>query len=221
MNYVPDFSIVTDNWIVLLRGLWVTIQIWIPSIAIGLAGGFLLAQARLARRSWIRGTSLVYVELFRDTPVLIQLIWFYYAFPILVGVQLSPYAAALLGLTLNTSAYASEIFRGGIQSIHRGQMEGALAIGMSRAQAMRRVILPQVIKRMLPAFTNRTIEVAKMSSLASVISVHELMYQGRLLSSTYYRPFEILTAVAFIYFVLIYPGTFLAGRLEKHLARSN
>ena len=221
MNYVPDFSIVTDNWIVLLRGLWVTIQIWIPSIVIGLAGGFILAQARLARSGWLRGSSLVYVELFRDTPVLIQLIWFYYAFPILVGLQLSPYAAALLGLTLNTSAYASEIFRGGIKSIHRGQLEGALAIGMTRAQAMRRVILPQVVKRMLPAFTNRVIEVAKMSSLASVISVHELMYQGRLLSSTYYRPFEILTAVAFIYFVLIYPGTFLAGRLEKHLARSN
>lgn len=135
--------------------------------------------------------------------------------------QLTPFTAALLGLTLNTTAYSAEIFRGGINSIHRGQMEGAKAIGMTHAQAMRRVILPQVVKRMLPAFTNRTIEVAKMSSLASVISVHELMYQGRLLSSTYYRPFEILTAVAFIYFVLIYPGTFLAGRLEKRLARSS
>lgn len=221
MNYTPDFSVVTDNWIVLLRGLWVTIQIWIPSIVLGLMGGFAIAQARLSRRRWLSGTSLIYVELFRDTPVLIQLIWFYYAFPILIGVQLSPFSAALLGLALNTSAYASEIFRGGIRSIHRGQMEGAKAIGMTEGQAMRRIILPQVVKRMLPAFTNRMIEVAKMSSLASVISVHELMYQGRLLSSTYYRPFEILTAVAFIYFVLIYPGTFLAGRLEKHLARSN
>ncbi|WP_410217798.1 amino acid ABC transporter permease [Paracoccus sp. (in: a-proteobacteria)] len=221
MNYIPDFSVVTDNWIVLTRGLWVTIQIWIPSIVLGLLGGFVIAQARLSRRKWLSGVSLVYVELFRDTPVLIQLIWFFYAFPILIGVQLTPFSAALLGLTLNTTAYASEIFRGGIRSIHRGQMEGAKAIGMTEGQAMRRVILPQVIKRMLPAFTNRVIEVAKMSSLASVISVHELMYQGRLLSSTYYRPFEILTAVAFIYFVLIYPGTFLAGRLEKHLARSN
>ncbi|NIY79853.1 MAG: amino acid ABC transporter permease [Rhodobacteraceae bacterium] len=221
MNYVPDFTIVTDNWIVLLRGLWVTIQIWLPSIIMGLCFGFAIAQARLSERKWLSRSTLVYVELFRDTPVLIQLIWFYYAFPILIGMQLSPFAAAMLGLTLNTSAYASEIFRGGIKSIHRGQMEGAKAIGMTHAQAMRRVILPQVIKRMLPALTNRTIEVAKMSSLASVISVHELMYQGRLLSSTYYRPFEILTAVAFIYFILIYPGTFLAGRLEKYLARSN
>ncbi|WP_231486716.1 MULTISPECIES: amino acid ABC transporter permease [Paracoccus] len=221
MNYSPDFSVVLDNWPVLARGLWVTIQIWLPSIALGLIGGFLISQARLSSRRWLSIPSLVYVELFRDTPVLIQLIWFFYAFPILIGVQLTPFTAALLGLTLNTTAYSAEIFRGGIKSIHRGQMEGAKAIGMTHAQAMRRVILPQVVKRMLPAFTNRMIEVAKMSSLASVISVHELMYQGRLLSSTYYRPFEILTAVAFIYFVLIYPGTFLAGRLEKRLARSS
>ncbi|WP_413206203.1 amino acid ABC transporter permease [Rhodospirillum sp. A1_3_36] len=221
MPYTPDFSIVLDNWIVLFRGLLVTVEIWIPSILMGLIGGFLIAQARLSKSRWVSGPSLVYVELFRDTPVLIQLIWFYYAFPILIGTQLSPFGAALLGLTLNTSAYCAEIFRGGIRSIHKGQMEGAKAIGMTQAQAMRRVILPQVVKRMLPAFTNRTIEVAKMSSLASVISVHELMYQGRLLSATYYRPFEILTTVAFIYFVLIYPGTFLAGRLEKRFARSN
>ncbi|WOI57711.1 amino acid ABC transporter permease [Palleronia sp. LCG004] len=221
MNYEPNFSIVFDNWIVLWRGLVVTILIWLPSISLGLVGGFAISQARMSRRHWLRIPSLCYIELFRDTPVLIQLIWFYYAFPILIGVQMSPFAAALLGLTLNTSAYSAEIFRGGINSIHRGQMEGAKSIGMTRSQAMRRIILPQVAKRMLPAFTNRTIEVAKMSSLASVIQVHELMYQGRLLSSTFYRPFEILTVVAFIYFVLIYPGTFLAGRLEKRLARSN
>jgi len=221
MNYTPDFSIVTDNWIVLMRGLVVTIELWIPSVLFGLAIGFLIAQMRLSPRRLLSVPSLVYVELFRDTPVLIQLIWFYYAFPLLIGAQLSPFSAALLGLSLNTSAYCAEIFRGGIRSIHRGQMEAAKAIGMTQAQAMRRVILPQVVKRMLPAFTNRMIEVAKMSSLASVISVHELMYQGRLLSATYYRPFEILTAVAFIYFVLIYPGTFLAGRFEKRLARSN
>ncbi|WP_045392434.1 amino acid ABC transporter permease [Falsirhodobacter sp. alg1] len=221
MNYTIDFSLVTDNWIVLWRGVVVTLQLWIPAIVLGLTGGFFIAQLRLSKRRLLSAPSLVYVELFRDTPVLIQLIWFFYAFPALIGTQLSPFVAALMALALNTSAYSAELFRGGITSIHRGQMEAAKAIGMSQAQAMRRVILPQVIKRMLPALTNRVIEVAKMSSLASVLSVHELMYQGRLLSATYYRPFEILTAVAFIYFMLIYPGTFLAGRLEKHLARSN
>ena len=159
------------------------------------------------------------MEVFRDTPVLIQLIWFFYAFPIIIGVQLTPYEAALLALALNTSAYSAEIFRGGIQSIAAGQWEGAKAIGMRRSSIMRRIILPQVLRRMLPAFTNRAIEVAKMSSLASVLSVHELMYQGRLLSSTYYRPLEIFTTVALVYFLLIYPGSFLSYRLERRLGR--
>ncbi|TWA83148.1 amino acid ABC transporter membrane protein 2 (PAAT family) [Azospirillum brasilense] len=218
MEYSFDFALVVETFPILMRGFLVTLQLWLPSLAIGLAAGFLLALARLARSRLLRGGSLVYIELFRDTPVLIQLIWFYYAFPILIGVQLSPFAAALLALALNTSAYGAEIFRGGIQSIARGQWEGAKALGMRHADVLRRIILPQVFKLMLPAFTNRAVEVAKMSSLASVLSVHELMYQGRLLSSTYYRPFEILTTVAVVYFVLIYPATFLSMTLERRMA---
>lgn len=218
MDYQFEFGLVLRSLPVLLRGLVVTVELWVPSILIGLAGGFFLALARLSGRAALRLPSLLYIELFRDTPVLIQLIWFFYALPIIIGAELSPFGAALLGLALNTSAYAAEIFRGGIQSIGQGQWEGGRALGMRRAQILRRIILPQVFKRMLPAFTNRAIEVAKMSSLASVLSVHELMYQGRLLSSTYYRPLEILTTVAFIYFVLIYPGTWLSARIEKNLA---
>lgn len=219
MSYQIDFDLVLRSLPVLLRGLLVTVQLWIPSILIGLFAGFLLSLARLSKSPVLRLPSLFYIELFRDTPVLIQLIWFFYAFPIIIGVQLSPFTAALLGLALNTSAYSAEIFRGGIQSIAQGQWEGARALGMRRSKILQRIILPQVFKRMLPAFTNRAIEVAKMSSLASVLSVHELMYQARLLSSTYYRPLEILTTVAFIYFVLIYPGTWLSARLERHMAK--
>lgn len=218
MGYGFDFTLVVQTFPILMRGFVVTLELWLPSLAIGLTAGLLLALARLSESRPLRGVSLVYIELFRDTPVLIQLIWFYYAFPILIGVQLSPFTAALLGLALNTSAYGAEIFRGGIQSIARGQWEGAKALGMSHRDALRRIILPQVFKLMLPAFTNRAVEVAKMSSLASVLSVHELMYQGRLLSSTYYRPFEILTTVAVVYFVLIYPATFLSMTLERRMA---
>lgn len=218
MNYQIDFDLVLRSLPVLLRGLLVTIELWVPSLLIGLAVGFMLALARLSTSAVLRVPSLFYIELFRDTPVLIQLIWFFYAFPIIIGVQLTPFAAALLGLALNTSAYSAEIFRGGIQSIAQGQWEGARALGMRPSKILQRIILPQVFKRMLPAFTNRAIEVAKMSSLASVLSVHDLMYQGRLLSSTYYRPLEILTTVAFIYFVLIYPGTWLSARLERRMA---
>ncbi|AWN53304.1 amino acid ABC transporter permease [Methylobacterium sp. 17Sr1-1] len=218
MDYEWDFGLLAQNWPVLLRGLLVTVQLWVPAMAAGLALGLLLGLARLSRSGWVARPALGAVELFRGTPVLIQLIWFFYAFPIVIGLQLSPFAASLLALTLNTAAYCAEIFRGGIQSVARGQFEGARALGMTRAQVMRRVILPQVLRRMLPAFTNRGIELAKVTSLASVISVHELMYQGRLLSSTYYRPLEILTTVAIVYFVLIYPGSVLSARLERRLA---
>jgi polar amino acid transport system permease protein len=182
--------------------------------------GLLLALARLSRSRAVRYPARGYIELFRDTPVLIQLIWFFYAFPIIIGVQLTPYQAALLALAPNTSAYSAEIFRGGIESIAKGQWEGAKALGMRPTAVLRRIVLPQVLKRMLPAFTNRAIEVAKMSSLASILSVHELMYQGRLLSSTYYRPMEIFTVVALVYFFLIYPGSYLSLRLERRLAKS-
>jgi polar amino acid transport system permease protein len=218
MSYQIDFNLILQSLPVLMRGLVVTIELWLPSVAIGVSLGLFLALARLSRYAALRWPSLVYIELFRDTPVLIQLIWFFYALPILIGLQMTPFEAALLGLTLNTSAYSAEIFRGGIQSVVRGQWEGAKALGMTGAATLRRIILPQVFKRMLPAFTNRAIEVAKMSSLASVLSVHELMYQGRLLSSTYYRPLEILTTVAFVYFVLIYPGSYLSARLERRMA---
>ncbi|PLM47163.1 ABC transporter permease, partial [Klebsiella michiganensis] len=156
-----------------------------------------------------------FVEVFRNTPVLIQLIWFYYAFPVLVGIQFSTFGAAALALTLYTAAYSTEIFRAGLQSIERGQWEGAKALGMPPGVMLRRIILPQVFRRMLPALTNRMIELAKVTSLASILTVNELMYQGRLLSSTWYRPVEIFTVVALLYFVLIWPGSYLAARLER------
>jgi polar amino acid transport system permease protein len=221
MDYTFDFALVLKNFPVLLRGLVVTLALWAPSLVCGLVLGLSLALARLSKRAWLRLPSLGYIELFRDTPVLIQLIWFFYAFPIVIGVQLSPFMAAWLGLTLNTSAYCAEIFRNGIESIPNGQWEGARALGMRRAVVLRRIILPQVMRWMLPAFTNRAIELAKVTSLASILSVHELMYQGRLLSSVYYRPLEILSTVAAVYFVLIYPGSYLSMRLERRLARQS
>jgi len=218
MKYEWDFKVVVDNFPLLLRGLVVTVELWAIAFVIGLSLGFVVSLARISGRAWINTPAIAYVEVFRNTPVLVQLIWFYYAFPIVLGQQLSPFTAATLALILNTSAYCAEIFRSGIVSIARGQWEGAKAIGMTRSVTMRRIILPQVVKRMLPAFTNRGIELAKVTSLASLLAVQEIMYEGRLLSSTYYRPLEILTVVALVYFVLIYPGSYLSYRLERRLA---
>ena len=218
MDYTWDFRVVVDGFPLLLRGVVVTVELWVVAFATGLLLGFAISLARISQRGWLNAPAIAFVEVFRNTPVLIQLIWFYYAFPIVLGQQLTPFVAAVLALTLNTAAYCAEIFRGGIVSIERGQWEGAKAIGMTRAMTMRRIIVPQVMKRMLPAFTNRAIELAKVTSLASLLAVNELMYQGRLLSSTYYRPLEILTVVALVYLVLIYPGSYLSARLERRLA---
>jgi polar amino acid transport system permease protein len=218
MNSIWDMTVVEKSIPVLLRGVALTFEMWIVAFPIALALGFIVSLGRVSERSWLNVPSIAYVEICRNTPVLIQLIWFYYAFPIILGTQLSPVTACLLGLVLNTSAYCAEIFRSGILSIGRGQWEGGKAIGMTPGMTMRRIILPQVMKRMLPAFTNRGIELAKVTSLASVLAVQEIMYQGRLLSNAYYRPFEIFTTVALIYFVLIYPGSYLSSRLEKRLS---
>jgi polar amino acid transport system permease protein len=215
MNYQWDFSLIIQNFPVLLRGLGVTLELWLLAGISGTVIGLLLGIARTRPQRWISLLTRSFVEVFRNTPVLIQLIWFYYAFPVLVGIQFSTFGAALLALTLYTAAYNTEIFRAGLQSIERGQWEGAKALGMSQTKALRRIILPQVFRRMLPALTNRMIELAKVTSLASILTVNELMYQGRLLSSTYYRPVEILTVVALLYFVLIWPGSYLASRLER------
>jgi len=218
VDYTWDFKVVADNFPILLRGVWLTVELWAVALVLGLMLGLLISLGPVSGKRWLRIPAIGYVEVFRNTPVLVQLIWFYYAFPIVLGQQLSPITAAIMGLTLNTSAYCAEIFRAGIEAIAKGQWEAAKAIGMTRWMTLRRVILPQVGKRMLPAFTNRAIELAKVTSLASVLAVHEVMYQGRLLSSTYYRPLEILTVVALVYFVLIYPGSWLSARLERKLA---
>jgi len=218
MDFSWDFSAVIQHYPVLLKGVGMTAFLWVIAFPASMAIGLGVALIHDTRSHLAKGLACAYVELFRNTPVMVQLIWFFYAFPIVTGQRLTPVVAALCGLILNASAYCSEIFRGGMASVAQHQWEGGLALGMRRAQLLRRVIVPQVALRMLPAFTNRGIELAKNTSIASVIAVQELMYQGRALSAAFYRPLEILTAVGIIYFVLIYPGAWFAGRLEKRFA---
>ncbi len=217
MGYEFDFSLIWTTLPVLWRGVIVTIQLWAICLIGGLVLGLLVALLRVSPLAPLRIAGRAFVEFFRNIPALIQLIWFFYAFPILIDTQLTPFVAAVLGISLNTAAFSAEIYRSGIQSVETGQWEAARAIGMNRLQMFARVILPQVFRRMLPAFTNRAVEVAKVTSLASVLAVHELMYQGRMLSSTYYRPLEIFTTVGLVYLVMIYPLSFASMRLERRM----
>lgn len=220
-SYHWDFGIVFANYNVLLKGLGGTFELAIVSLLAGFALGLPIGALRYAKNPFANLPASAFIELFRNTPVLVQIIWFYYAFPVLVGQQFSPFTAASMALTLNTAANAAEIFRGGIQSIERGQWEAGRALGMGYLKVMWRVILPQAVKRMIPAFTNRGIELTKMTTLASTIAFAELLYKAQVLSSATFRPLEIYTVIAFMYFVVLAFASYFVGRLERRMRRAD
>ena len=205
MNYDWHFEVVRESLPFLLGGLKLTVALSVLSMAASLVFGLLVSLARLSRRRVLRGITAGYTDFFRGTPLLVQLLWIYYSLPILTGLVLSPFVTAFVALTLNLSAFVGEIYRAGITSIARGQREAALSLGMTNRQAMRRIILPQSIRRVIPPLGSVWVSLFKDTSIVSVIAVSELMYQGKVLSIETYRPLEIYTAVALIYFVVTYP----------------
>ena len=214
-----DFASVFDNTDALLVGAAGTLRIFAICLVLGLSLGLVIGLGRYSRNRWLHIPATVFVEVFRNTPVLVQILWFYFALPILLPFQISPLAAASLGISLNSAAFSAEIYRGGIQSIETGQWDGARALGMRWGQAMRRIILPQALKRMLPALTNRAIEIFKMSTLASAVAYVELLQQGKLIASLNYNPIEAYTAVALIFFVFLWPLVQFSYFLERRLKR--
>jgi polar amino acid transport system permease protein len=221
MDHRWDFASVLDNYPALLAGAAGTLRLFVLCLVLGLGLGLLVGLARSARSPWIRLPTGLFVEFFRNTPVLVQILWFYFALPILLPFEIGKLAAAALGISLNSAAFSGEIFRGGIQSIEPGQWDGARALGMTRGAAMRRVILPQAVRRMLPALTNRAIEIFKMTTLASAIAYVELLQQGRLIASLNFNPIEAYTTVAILFFLCLWPLVRLTYALERRLARSD
>jgi polar amino acid transport system permease protein len=214
MSYEFDFGSILANPTFLWRGLQHTLALYVVALAAGLVLGLVVGMGRYSRRKALNWPATAFVELFRNTPVLVQMMWFFFALPIVLGTDLTAYQAALLALSLNGAANIAEIYRAGIQSLHRSQWEAGAALGMTRAALMRRVILPQAVRRMIPAFSNRAIELAKMTTLASSIAYAELLYEARLLSSQEFNPIEAFTAVSLTFFVVLYPFTILVRRLE-------
>lgn len=214
MEYTWDFAAVYTNWYILLIGLKNTIVLAAVCLVLGLFFGLFVGAARYSGRTVFNWPATAFVEVFRNTPVLVQIMWFYFAFPIISPFDIDPFTAAALGLSLNTIAFSSEIYRAGIQSIHKGQWEAAKALGMDYFEQMRRIILPQAIRRMIPAFMNRAVELIKMTSLASVIAYGELMHQAKTISTIAFNPIEMYTSVALIFFALIFPLALLVQRLE-------
>jgi polar amino acid transport system permease protein len=221
MDYRWNFATVFENLDVLWVGALGTLRLFAICMVLGLSFGLLVGLGRHARSRWAYLPATAFVEFFRNTPVLVQIFWFYYALPILLPFQISPLAAAALGISLNSAAFSGEIFRGGIESIDRGQAEAARALGMTQAQAMRRVILPQAVRRMLPALTNRGIEIFKMTTLASAVAYVELLQQGKLLASLQFNPIETYTVIAVVFFLCLLPLVQMTYALERRLGRSD
>jgi polar amino acid transport system permease protein len=219
--YQWDFSFIWSYRWLFVNGTLVTLAFTFGIVVLGLAVGLLAGLVRLSRIAPLRWLSQAYVEVFRCTPVLVQLVWFYYALPILSGIEMSATTAGVLALSLYGGAFYSEIVRGGIASIETGQTEAALALGMTPTQSMRRIVLPQALKRMVPPLMNQSIIQLKNTSLVSVLAVPDLLYQGQAVAHDTYRPLEIYTLVAVIYFVILFPLTLLVGRLERRLARAD
>ncbi|GAB6100069.1 amino acid ABC transporter permease [Halanaerocella petrolearia] len=204
----------------LLKGAGMTVKLTTFGVLIGVILGTVLGLARAWRNKFSRNLAKAYIEFFRGTPLLVQLFLLYFGLPSL-GIELSPYFAAIIGLGLNSGAYVGEIVRSGISAINTGQMEAARSLGMSYFQAMRYVILPQAFKRIVPPLGNEFIALLKDSSLVSVIAVKDLTRQGRVIISRNYESFLIFAMVAVLYFMMTFVMTRLVEVVERRLNVSN
>ena len=187
-------------------------------MAIAVPCGVLVAALRLYAVAPVRVAATAYVELFRNLPLILVVFWAFYVVPILIGVGLSPLATGLAALALNVTAYNAETFRAGINSIRRGQTEAAMALGMSRMQALRRVVLPQAARRILPVLASTWVSLFKDTSLVSVIAVSELAYSSMQIRAQTFRVLEMLTAMAVIYWLLGYPQAKIVDWIQRRHA---
>jgi polar amino acid transport system permease protein len=205
----------TENLRFLLSGAWLTVSISVVAIVFSVLIGMIVSLGALSGFRVLRIANRVYVEVFRSIPILVMILWVYYGLPVLLGVSLEPFMAGVVALVLCDSAFQAEIFRGGIQSIDRGQGEAADSIGLTYGDKMRFVILPQAVKRILPPLGNQFVYVLKMSSLVSVIGLMELTRRANELTVVEYRPLEIYTILLLEYLVLILVASWGVRRLER------
>ncbi|WP_144183584.1 amino acid ABC transporter permease [Elioraea rosea] len=203
---------------ILLQGLWMTLLLILAAVPLGLAGGVVLAVLSVFRHPMIRWPLIAWVDFFRAFPPLVLLVFIYAGLPF-AGIEIGAFGCVAIGFFLNTSSYYGEILRAGIESIPRGQVEAARSTGLSATQTMGYVILPQAVRNVLPDLVSNTLEVVKLTSIASVVALPELLFQARQAQSVTYNPSPIVAA-AIVYFLMLWPVVRLLSRLEhKAVAR--
>jgi His/Glu/Gln/Arg/opine family amino acid ABC transporter permease subunit len=207
-------QVAVENIGPLLGGLLLTVELTLVVITLSLVFALFVALAGMSRITPLRWLVKGYIEVVRGTPLLLQLIYVYYVLPE-IGIRLNAFTAGVLALTLNYSAYISEVYRGGIQSIARGQHDAAAALGMTSALAMRRIILPQAIRVVLPTLGNYFIGLFKDTALCSAVSIQELVFTAQVQAAMSFQYFTLYTVVAVMYFAVSFPAARLVGYLER------
>lgn len=220
MNYSFRFDVAFANLGYVMNGIYITMGVTVLSILMGLAIGLVVGILRLSKRQFIYIPMIAYIEFFRNIPALVKLIWAYYMIPILVGIELSAFASATIALGIAAGAFFAEIYRAGIEDVDRGHIEAAQSLGMPEFYTMIHIVLPQAIRKMLPAFANNFISFLKFSSLVSVLGVADLTYRTQVVSAITFRPLELFTLLAMIYFILCFILSQLVRLLEKRMAVS-
>ncbi|OCX61598.1 polar amino acid ABC transporter permease [Thioclava sp. SK-1] len=200
----------------LLKGAVVTLKLCAVVIVLGLCGGLMLALGALSPRRWLRWSSIVYIDLFRAVPPLVLLVFVYSGLPF-AGIRLSPFVAVVIAFFLNNSAYFAEVFRAGITSVPKGQSEAARATGLSPVQCMGYIVLPQAVRNVLPDLLSNTVEVVKLTSLASVVSLSELLYSANMARSVTYNSSPLVMA-AILYLAVLWPLVRVISRYQRGLA---
>lgn len=195
-----------------------TLLISATALVFAMIGGLVLAVMDMSRLRAVRYISLAFGELVRNTPILVQLLWVYYVLPIVFGIGISSLTAILIGLSVYMAAFISEVYRAGIQSVPKGHREAAQVLGLTPLQSFRRIVLPQAIRMTLPPLASNFVQLIKFSSLGAVISVTEITRRGMELSSSTFRPLEIFTFIAVVYFFICWPLAMAIRIWEQRLA---
>jgi polar amino acid transport system permease protein len=214
MDYRWNFQVVSAYSEALLHGVGITLLLTICSVVPGTILGAAVAWGRLSSRVLVRICSQVYIEIFFALPVLVLLVWGYYCLPLLFNIKMTAFQTAWLCLTLSLAAFVAEIVRAGVTSIPKGEIEAGRVLGLTRWQIFRLIVFPQAFRRMIPAILGQYITALKLSSLASVIGVSEVIYQTQLAIARTYRPLELYSVAAFAYIIIVLPLSLLMKRYE-------
>ena len=214
-----DFTVVFSYWQALLQGLALTLVFTVGCAIMGSLCGFLLSLLRASRSRWLSVPAGLYVELFRGTPLLIQLFWVFFCFPVVFGIDIPPYVSVLLALTLYMTAITSETFRGALKSIPGEQHDACVALGLASWNKTVFVVFPQALLRGIPPLLSNVVSLFKESALISSVGIADLMFVGQNISNSTARPVEFLSAVAVIYFLVAFPLTRLVGVVETQMLR--